>query len=458
MTAAGPPAGSQAGHPPERREPGWVQNMIWWHIYPLGFLGCHPARPGTPSRTLDAITDWLDYAVDLGVSGLALGPVFASGAHGYDTLDYFRIDERLGDDRSFDRLVSASRQRGLRILLDGVFNHVGAGYRQFRQTARGEATAAQARWFVPVKRAGDAAGPAYRTFEGHESLIVLNHDEPAVGDFVVRVMQHWLGRGISGWRLDAAYAVPPAFWASVLPRVRATHPDAYFAGEVIHGDYSAFVRDSTADAVTQYELWKAIWSSLNDANFWELAHALKRHDGLLGTFVPVTFVGNHDVTRIASKLADERHLGHALAILLTVAGTPSVYYGDEQGFHGIKTDSPGGDDEIRPAFPGSGSAGLASFGWPVYRLHQQLIGFRRRHPWLHAASVTIVRLTNEFIAYECRSGPDRVLVGLNVSDTTESVEAPGPGGELVCPPGASVTGGMLTVPGHEWAVWSSAAG
>ncbi len=85
-------------------------------------------------------------------------------------------------------------------------------------------------------------------------------------------------------------------------------------------------------------------------------------------------------------------------------------------------------------------------------------GFRRRHPWLHAASVTIVRLTHEFIAYECRSGPDRVLAGLNVSDTTEPVEAPGPGGVLVCPPGASVTGGMLTVPGHERAVWSSAAG
>jgi cyclomaltodextrinase len=164
-------------------------------------------------------------------------------------------------------------------------------------------------------------------------------------------MAHWLGKGTSGWRLDAAYAVPPAFWASVLPRVREAYPEAYFAAEVIQGDYSAFVRESTVDAVTQYELWKAVWSSLNDANFYELAWALKRHDELIRTFIPLTFIANHDVTRIASKLTDDRHLGHALAILFTVPGTPSVYYGDEQAFRGIKTDVPAGTMRCARSFP-----------------------------------------------------------------------------------------------------------
>jgi cyclomaltodextrinase len=422
------------------------QHAIWWQVYPLGFLGALPAG-GAAGRPLDALGDWLGYAADLGVSGLALGPVFASSTHGYDTLDYFRIDPRLGDEGSLDRLVEAAGRRGLRILLDGVFNHVGAQHPRFRRVLAGAASPEEAGWFVP-----DGAG--YQTFEGHPGLIALNHENPAVGDFVVEVMEHWLGRGVRGWRLDAAYAVPRAFWASVLPRVRAHYPDAYVAGEVIHGDYSGFVRESGVDAVTQYELWKAIWSSLNDANLFELAWALKRHDELLATFAPLTFVGNHDVTRIASRLTDERHLGHALAVLLTVGGTPSVYYGDEQGFRGIKEDRAGGDDEIRPAFPAGGPAGLASFGWPVYRLHQELIGFRRRHPWLHRAAPAVARLTNTFLAYECVSGDGRVLVALNLGDAPETAAAPGTRRELLGAPGVTVTDGVLTVPGHAWAVCS----
>jgi cyclomaltodextrinase len=428
------------------------QHAIWWQVYPLGFLGAGPAAGGAAWRPLESLADWLGYAADLGVSGLALGPVFASSTHGYDTLDYFRVDPRIGDEGSLDRLIEAAGRRGLRILLDGVFNHVGAQYPQFLRTAAGQATPEEAGWFVPL--AGQPG--AYRTFEGHGGLIALNHDSPAVADFVVDVMTHWLGRGASGWRLDAAYAVPRAFWASVLPRVRAGYPDAYLVGEVIHGDYSGFVREAGVDAVTQYELWKAIWSSLNDANLFELAWALKRHAELLAAFAPLTFVGNHDVTRIASRLADERHLGHALAVLFTVGGTPSVYYGDEQGFRGIKEDRAGGDDEIRPAFPAAGPDGLAPFGWPVYRLHQQLIGFRRRHPWLHRAAASVLTLTNTFLAYECAGGDGRVLVALNLGDAPHAAAAPGAGGELVAAPGAAVAGGVLTVPANGWAVYSTA--
>ena len=136
--------------------------------------------------------------------------------------------------------------------------------------------------------------------------MALNHDEPAVADFVVEVMEHWLRRGADGWRLDAAYAVPSSFWAPVTARVRSSHPNAYFVGEYIHGDYAAEVRSGGLDSATQYELWKAVWSSLNDANFFELAAAFERHNALLGSYAPLTFIGNHDVTRIASKLTDQR--------------------------------------------------------------------------------------------------------------------------------------------------------
>ena len=171
--------------------------------------------------------------------------------------------------------------------------------------------------------AGGEGGPGYATFEGRESLAALNHDSAEARDLAVRVLTHWLDRGASAWRLDAAYGIDPAFWASVLPAVRERHPDAWFMGEVIHGDYTGFVEASTVDTVAQYELWKAIWSSLADVNFYELDWCLKRHNELLDRFVPATFVGNHDVTRIASKVGAAK-AALAVVLLMTMGGVPSV--------------------------------------------------------------------------------------------------------------------------------------
>jgi cyclomaltodextrinase len=262
------------------------------------------------------------------------------------------------------------------------------------------------------------------------------------------VLRHWLDRGAAGWRLDAAYATPPPFWAKVLPTVRAAHPDAYILGEVIHGDYAGTVAETGIDALTQYELWKAIWSALNDRNLFELAWALQRHNGYLDSFAPLTFVGNHDVTRIASRLDDERHLPHALVILLTVGGTPSIYYGDEQAFRGVKEDRAGGDDAVRPAFPADGPDGLAPHGWPIYRLHQDLVGLRRRHPWLHDARTTQIELANERFVYACGSGADRITVALNLGDQAFSCAIAGE----VLAGAADRHGESLTIPPHGWVI------
>ena len=136
---------------------------------------------------------------------------------------------------------------------------------------------------------------------------------------------------------------------------------------------------------------------------------------MLDGVMPQTFTGNHDVTRLASRLTDERHLGHALAVLLTVGGIPSIYYGDEQAVRGVKEERAGGDDEIRPAFPAS-PADLPPDGWPAYRLHQRLIGFRRRHPWLARARTTVEHLANETIAIRAAAQDAGILVLLNAGD------------------------------------------
>lgn len=428
----------------------WVRHALWWQVYPLGFVGAeqHALPPGSdPVHRLRDMIGWLDYVVELGASGIALGPVFSAETHGYDTVDFFTIDPRLGDDADFDALVAAAHQRGLRVLLDGVFNHVGRGFPAFQQVLAQGRDAATAPWFHLTW-----PGPGYRDFEGHHHLVALNHDAPAVVEHVTKVMTHWLDRGADGWRLDAAYAVPPAFWHAVLPAVRAAHPQAYIVGEVIHGDYAAAVREGGLDSVTQYELWKAIWSSLNDGNFFELSASLDRHNALLETFAPLTFVGNHDVTRIASRLEDPRFLPHALAILFTVGGTPSVYYGDEQGFRGVKEDRVGGDDAVRPPFP-AGPEGLAPAGWQVYRLHRELIAVRRRHPWLHRARTEVLQLANERILYrtsEETPGAEQALnVALNLSSEPAEFALPG---QLAVVAGAAGTNGKLTLPPGGWAI------
>ncbi|WP_433088087.1 alpha-amylase family glycosyl hydrolase [Dactylosporangium sp. CA-052675] len=403
--------------------------MSWWQVYPLGFVGA-PVRPGGTDAAeqvvhrLGRIEAWLDHVVGLGLDGIALGPVFASMTHGYDTVDHFRIDPRLGDDADFDRLVAAAHDRGLKVLLDGVFNHVGRAH-------------------PLVGRPGTRS----EVFEGHDSLVVLDHDSPAAADLVVRVMEHWLGRGADGWRLDAAYAVPPRFWAAVLPRVRERHPGAWFVGEVIHGDYAAIVRESTMDSVTQYELWQGIWHGIADRNLFELAHALKRHNDLLAGFVPATFVGNHDVTRIASAVGAD-FVPHALAVLLTVAGVPSVYAGDEYGWTGVKEQRLGGDDAVRPEFPPRPPADN-----DMVRLHRQLLAVRRARPWVVRAHTDVVHLDNRQAVLRTATGWGALITALNLAD--DPVAVPSGGAEARAAGPATLDGARIQLPPRGWGVFTS---
>ena len=389
--------------------PGWVDHLIGWHVYPLGFVGA-PARLESQevSHRLAHLGAWLDHAVALGCSSLALGPVFSSASHGYDTLDYFTIDPRLGDDDDFDHLLQAAHARGLSVLLDGVFNHVSRRNRivQDAQSAGPDSDAGRmVRW---------CAG-RLDVFEGHSDLVALNHDNPAVREHVTRIMNYWCGRGVDGWRLDAAYSVNPEFWAAVLPSVREKYPDVWIFGEVIHGDYASIVRASGMDSVTQYELWKGIWSSIESRNFFELDHALGRHNEFSDAFTPMTFVGNHDVTRIASRVGQDGAV-LATAILATIGGIPLIYYGDELAYRGVKEERFGGDDDIRPVFPAS-PADLSNLGADTLRAHQSLLGLRRRHPWLVDVRTESLDLTNERYVYRTGvPGVEPLIVELDVRD------------------------------------------
>ena len=378
-----------------------LDRTIWWHVYPLAALGAPIRDTKDAAHRLRGLEPWLDYLVELGCNGLLLGPIFESVTHGYDTLDHVRIDARLGDDTDIDWLINACATRGINIMLDGVFNHV-----------------ARTHPWVEQGLAGDT------DWEGHNELATLHHDEREIRDAVVDIMCHWLRRGIAGWRLDVAYAVPSEFWRDVLSRVREEFPDAMFLGEVIHGDYAEIAAAGTLDAVTQYELWKATWSSLADANFWELAHALERHPADLLTN---TFIGNHDVDRIASTVGPDK-LILAAAILMTVPGMPSIYYGDEQGFTGTRGEGWSADDAVRPALPTT-PAELSPLGGWIFTEYQKLIGVRRRNAWLTRARVEVLDKTNETISFTCTDGEHSLQTDLWL-DPTPGVRIHAGGNEL----------------------------
>jgi cyclomaltodextrinase / maltogenic alpha-amylase / neopullulanase len=436
----------------------WIRHAVWWQVYPLGATGAEPealADGAPPVPRLAQLQAWLPHLVGLGCNGLALGPVFESSTHGYDTVDHLRVDRRLGTEQDLTDLIDACHARGIRVLLDGVFNHVGRDFPRFREVLEQGPGAAAAGWFDIDGDGPDGFG--YRDFEGHSALVALDHGNPEVADHVARVMTYWSDRGVDAWRLDAAYAVPPAFWREVLPRVREAHPDLWVVGEVLHGDYAGYVTESGIDSVTQYELWKAVWSSLNDRNLFELAHALTRHAEMVATFLPQTFVGNHDVTRLASRLEDPRHLALALALLFALPGVPTVYYGDEFGLQGVKEDRAGGDDAVRPPLPESDAA-PGPEATAVADLHRLLIGVRRRHAWLVDATIeTPDVLTNEVLAVRLTAGEDVLGVVLNVGDAPADVVLPVRALSVVAGTAAlrgEGPGTAVRVAGHDFALVS----
>jgi glycosidase len=396
---------------------GWVASVIWWHCYPLGFVGAETRAEelaeGEVRHRLGRLIGWLDYLIELGANGLMLAPVFASTSHGYDTLDYFRVDPRLGDLDDFDDLVRNARARGIRVCLDGVFNHVSQDHEIVRRALEDGPDSEAGRWVTWDN--GYTIG-----FEGNLDLVELNFAHPPVVDYIVDVMCFWLDRGADGWRLDAAFAPGGTAWRPIIDRVKAAHPQAWIVAELIKGGYPEFVAESGVDSVTQYELWKATWSSLNDRNLHELDWTLTRHAEFSATFRCQTFLGNHDQTRIATLLQDPRNLPLAVAVLMLVPGVPTIYAGDEQAFTGEKLNQPRGDDPVRPPFPDT-PAQLLPFGAETLAVHKDLVRVRRDHPWLVDARLTTADVTDTTMTIHLRSGADHLTLALNAGDDPAAV-------------------------------------
>ncbi|WP_272913544.1 alpha-amylase family glycosyl hydrolase [Corynebacterium pilosum] len=197
-------------------------------------------------------------------------------------------------------------------------------------------------------------------------------------------------------------------------RVRQRHPNAYFSGEMIHGDYADFARESHLDTMTQYEVWHAVWASIQANNLWELEHSLWRHQDFSARNLMQTFVGNHDVSRVASMVGDS---GAALAavILLTLPGLPSIYYGDEQAFRGEKGEGWEADDALRPELPEHPDQ-LFSFGHWMFKLYRDLVAFRKANPWIATGELAIEEFQETALAYSVRGDGHELMVHVRVDE------------------------------------------
>lgn len=332
----------------------WYEEAVFYHIYPLGLLAAPEYNEyRDPEHRLCGLKEWVFHMKDCGFNALYLGPLFSSGSHGYDTSDYRRVDERLGDNGDLKELVRLCHEEGIRVVLDGVFNHTGRGFFAFRDLKEHREGSRYANWYCNVNFWGNNSfddGFSYDNWGGHDLLPKLNLWEPEVREYHFDSIRFWVNEfDIDGLRLDAADVLDQNFMRELRGLASGLKEDFWLMGEVIHGEYGRWVNGNMLHSVTNYALHKALYSGHNDHNYFEIAHTVRRQRDMgLGDSVHLyDFVDNHDVERIMTKLSDKRNYLPVHVLLYALPGIPSVYYGSEFGIEGRKEN--GSDASLRPA-------------------------------------------------------------------------------------------------------------
>lgn len=333
----------------------WANESVFYQIYPLGFCGAPYENDGVLCHRLHKIEEWIDHIEKLHVNAIYFSPIFESDRHGYDTRDYRSVDRRLGTNEDFTDLCKKLHDRGIRVVLDGVFNHVGRGFWAFEDVRKNREASPYRDWFYLdfSRDSNDHDGFWYEGWEGHYELVKLNLENPAVVSYLFDSIKGWVDQfDIDGLRLDVAYCLPASFLKLLHTYCEGLKADFFLLGELLHGDYNRWVNSEMLDSATNYECYKGLYSSFNSKNMFEIMHSLKRQFGpeqwaLYKGKHLLNFVDNHDVSRIASLLQDTRHLPLIYTILFTMPGIPCVYYGSEWNATGRKED---GDQDLRICF------------------------------------------------------------------------------------------------------------
>ena len=331
----------------------WYEEAVFYHIYPLGMLGAPKVNDYTTvEHRLRELDDWIGHIKEMGFNAIYIGPLFESVGHGYETTDYRKLDSRLGDNDDLKAFVKNCHDNGIRVIFDGVFNHTGRDFFAFRDLKANRENSRYRDWFCNVNFYGNNEyndGFSYYNWGGYNLLVKLNQRNPEVKDYILDVVRFWVSEfDVDGIRLDAADVLDFDFMKSLRALADVVKPEFWLMGEVIHGDYSRWVNDSTLHSVTNYTLHKALYSGHNEHNYFEIAHTIKRLQDMTGGrgLNLYNFTDNHDVERIASKINNKAHLYPVHILEYTLPGVPSVYYGSEFAIEGRKEKY--SDDSLRP--------------------------------------------------------------------------------------------------------------
>lgn len=458
---------------PAFETPAWVRDAVFYQIFPDRFCNGDPSNDppntepwGSPPTTrnfmggdLKGILDKLDYLGDLGISALYLTPIFTSASnHKYDTIDYFTVDEHFGDMTLLQRLVDAGHARGIRVILDAVFNHCSSQHPFFLDVKRRGRQSCYWNWFFIKKwpipdrfaRHKDAL-EWYECWWGFHSLPKLNFTNPEVEEYFLNIARFWLREArVDGWRLDVPNEVIQTFWPKFRRAVKEVNPQAYIVGE-IWDDATSWLMGDQFDAVMNYRFQKALLGYFAEETLdtRTLDHTLRQI--MLDypeqtTAVMLNLLGSHDTARpMTAVKGDVDSLMLMAALQFTFEGAPCIYYGDEIGIEGAK------DPDCRRCYPWH-KPGVQNRG--LFAYYQKLIAIRNANPALRTGSFRpfVVDNARAIYAYERRADGNRCIVALNRSKSPHAVELPTRLTATELLSGRSVTAAEVVVPARQAAI------
>lgn len=402
----------------------WVNKAIFYQIYPLGLCGA-PLENDFLSPTvnrMEFLQDWVPYIKSLGCNALYLGPVFESDFHGYDTADYFQVDRRLGTNETLKELSNSLHENGIKLVLDTVFNHVGRNFWAFKDLQVNGEKSAYKDWFQGVDFSSKSTYGDDFSYEGWYdayNLVKLNLEHPEVKKYLFSVVSFWVDEfKIDGLRLDVAEIMNMQFLAELAAYSRVLQPDLWLMGEVIYGNYNDWANPNMLDSTTNYQAYKGLYSCHNDCNYFEIAFTLNRQFGTDGIYKDLhlyNFADNHDTTRIASILTNEQHMFPLHAILYTMPGIPSLYYGSEWGIKGLKGAHE--DTLLRPQvdfIPDPSSSSLS-------RYIQRLAKIKQEYAALQEGSYRELFVDHQQFAYSRSTATEVIIVLVNSAPEPVSI-------------------------------------
>lgn len=395
------------------------RDLIFYHIYALGFCGAEKVNDFSKGieQGLRQIIDYVPRLKALGTNALYIGPLFEAETHGYDTIDYYKVDRRLGSDEDLKALVQVCHQHDMIVVLDCVFNHVSRSHFAFRDIIEKGQDSIYKSWFKGIdfsKKSPYQDAFTYETWDGHYQLVKFDLTNEQVRQYLINVALYWMDTfDIDGLRMDAANVMDLEFLKMLSSACKAKRQAFFMLGEIVGGDYARLVREGQLDAITNYECYKGLYSSLYDANYFEIAYALKRQfgqGGLLENSEVYNFVDNHDVNRVASELKRESHLYPLYVMLYTMPGIPSVYYLSEYGKKGKRT--AWSDDALRTPF----HENEYEVSHPLFQSIGRLAAIRKELKALRYGDYSEVLVASEQLVFQRSYEGEQVLVLLNASD------------------------------------------